>query len=249
MPSRNLLFAPLALLLLLAACQPNEPESRAPAPAASLAESWDAFVSRVFGGGEPREAAATRQAAGQLNWAWDCEDGRYLVTSHRDGALWLFLPQNTVKLEQVRAASGAKYQAGKIVFWTRGQEAMLEEDGGNTGCVINRGASVWEDAKLRGADFRAVGNEPGWHLELFSSQPSVLVTDYGQRRLVFELSAPAPMAGMVGTRFSGEADGATIGVTLTPGPCQDTMADLEYETRVEVRLDGQVLTGCGRALH
>lgn len=37
-------------------------------------------------------------------------------------------------------------------------------------CKNNRAEAIWEDAKLRGVDFRAVGNEPGWHLELTAGE-------------------------------------------------------------------------------
>ncbi len=33
-------------------------------------------------------------------------------------------------------------------------------------CTYDRRASIWEHAKLSGVDFRAVGNEPGWVLEV-----------------------------------------------------------------------------------
>ena len=52
-----------------------------------------------------------------------------------------------------------------------------------------------------------------------------------------------------GSVFRGSANGNSIIVTLRPGPCQDTMADIEYETRVEVSVGEQKLVGCGNPLH
>ncbi len=39
--------------------------------------------------------------------------------------------------------------------------------------------SVWHRAKLRGVAFRAIGQEPGWLLEITNGTEILLVTDYG----------------------------------------------------------------------
>jgi len=39
---------------------------------------------------------------------------------------------------------------------------------------------VWQQAKLRGVSFRAIGQEPGWLLEITDSSEILLVTDYGK---------------------------------------------------------------------
>jgi putative lipoprotein len=250
---RRRLASPRALIAalwlpLLAACDggaptPSGPASPDPAPSESTPPE-NVVTEAVPAAEEP--AGAIRQ----LNWAWDCDDGRYLVSSERDGVFSLFLggPDRRT-LERVPAASGAKYEGDGVLFWSRGEEARFELDGVATTCRVNAYRSIWEDAKLRGADFRAVGNEPGWHLELFSSEESLLVTDYGNRRLRFMAAGPEPLTDSTGSVFSGEADGIRIRIELTPGPCADTMADIEYETTVVVELDDRRLQGCGNALH
>ena len=59
-------------------------------------------------------------------------------------------------------------------------------------CKNNRAKAIWEDAKLKGADFRATGNEPGWHLEISRSFGIVFVTNYGSDRYTF--AAPQPIS-------------------------------------------------------
>ncbi len=189
------------------------------------------------------------QAVRQLNWAWDCEDGQYLVSSYKDDSLYLFVENPPSVLQQVRSASGAKYEGDGLMFWTKGEEAQFEFPGGKTTCRVNSYQSVWVDAKLRGADFRAVGNEPGWYLELFSGQPSLLVTDYGERRLRFQAQGPEDLAEGSGSVFTGNTQGLDIRIELMPGPCADTMADVEYQTTVVVDVGGQRLSGCGNPLH
>ena len=74
--------------------------------------------------------------------------------------IFLFLPDTTLTLPHVRSGSGAKYGEGTTTFWSRGEEAFLERGSETVDCVINRRASIIEDAKLSGMDFRATGNEP-----------------------------------------------------------------------------------------
>ena len=163
---------------------------------------------------------------------------------------WLFLPGNTVAATHVPAASGAKYTDGEVTYWSHGDEASIEAPGFEAGeCRNNRRAAIWEHAKLNGVDFRAVGNEPGWHLEIRRGRSIVFVTDYGQARYEF----PAPELDEDRDRAravyrTGDGDHELV-VQLEGRRCLDTMADDEYETTVTVTLDGHEVRGCGRPLH
>ena len=122
-------------------------------------------------------------------------------------------------------------------------------DSSNRNCRNDRRAAIWEHAKLNGADFRAVGNEPGWHMEISNKHDIVLVFDYGQSRFQFENATIT--ASPEDRRTSYLADNGTnrIEVILLGKSCQDTMADEDYETTVTVILDERELNGCGRPLH
>ncbi len=152
------------------------------------------------------------------------------------------------RLAAVPAASGARYENEELLFWNQGDEALLETVLGSTNCRINRYHSAWEDARLRGALLRAVGNEPGWSLELFQPGESVLETDYGERQLRFSISGPEALLPGPGSRYEARVDGETLSVLVTPGPCADTMADISYQRRVTVQLGDRRLRGCGNAL-
>ena len=217
-----------------------EPRAVFPEPVAVIAPLPDDLMT-----GQVEASAGPQQA----NWAWDCENGDYVVSSLDGNDLTLFLPDGTVTLTQVPAASGVKYENDELMFWTKGDEALLENVIGRTNCRINRYHSAWEDAKLRGADLRAVGNEPGWTLELFSSGASVLVTDYGEQRLTFTAEGPEALQPGPGSIFTGTVDGREVRITLVPERCADTMADIAYETRVTVQIGDRRLRGCGKALH
>jgi membrane-bound inhibitor of C-type lysozyme len=185
--------------------------------------------------------------------AYVCGD-EYVVTKlEEDGSLWIFLPDQTIQLQHTPAASGARYADGSVVFWSKGVEAVLIRDGTEATCVEDRHASLVEDAKLRGMDFRGTGNEPPWILEM-GPDSIMLYTGYEANRHAFPAVPPVTdQQARVSVWETVDADGGTLRVQLSvPADgrrCQDSMADRTYETHVELLLDGQLLRGCGNALH
>lgn len=185
----------------------------------------------------------------QYIFAWDC--GSRFVVSIEDPEtleLELFVDQVGRKLSRVRSASGVRYEGDDIEFWNQGEEALLVVDGVETTCSLNRYQSDWIDAERRGAVFRALGNEPGWYVEVFTEGESKLVLDSGETTLRFEASGPADLEPGPGAVYTGKVQGLDIRIERTPGPCQDTMVDVEYESHVLVNVGGRLLRGCGRAL-
>lgn len=68
-----------------------------------------------------------------------CDAGEFHVRMS-PGQVELVLPDRTLVLPQVPAASGARYQEGQTLFWDRGNEARLEIDGKvYTGCIRRPG--------------------------------------------------------------------------------------------------------------
>jgi membrane-bound inhibitor of C-type lysozyme/uncharacterized membrane protein len=196
-------------------------------------------------------ACGAREEAVGRAFAYQCEDGRYVVAHYRDPTdeIWLFLPGETVRLPHVPEASGAKYSDGATTFWSKDREATLEEgDGGPVGCVEDRRRSIIEDAKLRGMDYWATGNEPGWTLEI-GPETTVLVTNYGQDR--YELPTPEPAVDPENRRttYTGRADGREIVIRISGESCSDSMSGESFESTVVVLLGDHVLMGCGTALH
>jgi membrane-bound inhibitor of C-type lysozyme len=181
--------------------------------------------------------------------AWQCE-GDYVVTKLEPGGdLFVFLPGGTRRLSQVRAASGARYADSTVSFWNRGAEARLERNSSSVICTENRRASLVEDAKLRGMDFRGTGNEPPWVLEMGPDGITVY-TGYESLPHAFPPVDPIDDEMTGGSRWdTRDADGRVLTVTISPGPCVDSMADLEFESTVRLDLDGLMLNGCGQALH
>lgn len=102
----------------------------------------------------------------------------------------------------------------------------------------------WDAARRAGAGFRAVGNEPGWTVEVYPDS-LVFVTSYGREHYRFPdytANAAEPFV------YEASADGHAISVTLADTPCQDTMSGMPFDTTVTIVFDEQTLRGCGRSL-
>ena len=91
--------------------------------------------------------------------------------------------------------------------------------------------------------FRAVGNEPGWTLDIGGGRLS-LVADYGATKV--DAPLPAPIQLEAAKRYLAKAaDGRSLDVTLIETICADTMTGMPRPITVEVVLDGRTLKGCG----
>ncbi len=105
----------------------------------------------------------------------------------------------------------------------------------------------WEDARAAGVDFRAVGQEPGWLLDIHRERRIVLLADYGESLTEFPLTPPlSPQEGA--TRYETQTQGKTLVITIRRAPCQDAMSGEAYPSTVEVAIDGRTLSGCGRSV-
>ncbi len=180
--------------------------------------------------------------------AMECTDFDFVVEI-LDQQARMKLPDFTGSIPRVPSASGNKYQGNNITFWMKGQDAVLEY--GNKSykdCRNNSQRAVWEAARLRGVDFMAMGNEPGWSMEI-AGNSVLLVSDYGSSRYRIDNAERTTDQQARATVYRGHDQGKEIGVTLESKACNDTMADTSYETTVTVRLGEQTLYGCGRALN
>ena len=105
----------------------------------------------------------------------------------------------------------------------------------------------WRAALARGVDFRALGQEPGWSLDIDQDGPTVYAGDYGTDTL----AAPTPAAARDGgdaITWTFRADGRELRVRVTARECHDTMSGEAFTHSVAIVVDGTELTGCGRWL-
>ena len=106
--------------------------------------------------------------------------------------------------------------------------------------------NVWYRAKLRGVAFRAIGQEPGWLLEITNGEEILLVTDYGQNRNSYPYVEPIVYQEERRTQFVLDAYGVTV--EIRGNHCTDVMSGEEFEVSVSIIMTDRRLEGCGQAL-
>jgi uncharacterized membrane protein len=107
--------------------------------------------------------------------------------------------------------------------------------------------NVWHKAKLRGVTFRAIGQEPGWLLEITDGMEILLVTDSGGNRMSYPYVEPVIHKNEKRTEFMID-DSRTV-IEIRSEPCRDSMSGEEFAVAVRIKQPDRTLTGCGRALY
>ena len=205
-------------------------------------------MTRARGPGEPAPTPARIERT-----QWTCDALTFEATFDLDGErVDLALPEGALSLPLAQSASGARYADHRgNAFWTKGDAGTLKREGGGAmDCVradppVTPG-SPWEKAQQRGIAFRAIGNEPGWLVEVGRGESPTLHAelDYGERKLDARVRA---LSGLLG--FAGEADdGSPVRLVLERKACSDGMSDATYPVEVVLEAAGKTYRGCGRFL-
>jgi putative lipoprotein len=177
---------------------------------------------------------------------YECGDYEFVARTG-PGEIALYLPGDDLVLGQVRAASGTKYEGDGVVFWSKGNTATLDLGSRIIGsCQLNRARAPWEDARRRGVDFRAVGQEPGWFLEIQHGAQMLFVTNYGSKRVLIPTPEPELDGELATYKGAGESHELTVEVMVEY--CQDSMSGEVFDNSVRVILDGKEYPGCGLVL-
>lgn len=107
--------------------------------------------------------------------------------------------------------------------------------------------NIWHKAKLRGVSFRAIGQEPGWLLEITTGTEILLSTDYGQTKTHYQYTEPEVDVENRRTHYmTGDGD---VEILIEGTNCTDVMSGEQFSVTVTVTLENKRLSGCGRALH
>ena len=199
---------------------------------------------------EQRALLGEHADADAQTYVFTCEDDFRFTARTQNGTAWLFLRRETLQLPAAVSTTGEKYQDGENTFWIKGDEATLSsQKRTHKGCKNNRRKAIWEHAKLSGVDFRAVGNEPGWVLEISNKTDIQFLADYGQSRYSFTGTEVSSATQMLTTIYEGKNEADRVEVTITGTRCGDSMSGEKFPVTVSVRLNEKVYRGCGRALH
>ncbi|WP_051181465.1 MliC family protein [Thermithiobacillus tepidarius DSM 3134] len=197
---------------------------------------------------QPPELPRPQAAADAVrSYVYECEGGYRFLVHFASTQVRLFLPEGSLTLPQVIAASGIRYSDGTVTFWGKGSSALLDLGTRRySQCGGRPVGDAWEDARLRGVVFRALGNEPGWYLEIGRDGGLLFVTDYGRTRHAFAAARLEREPGAV--LYRARAGGQALTARLVDRPCRDDMSGAVFATTVAVTLDGKRYRGCGRAL-
>lgn len=100
----------------------------------------------------------------------------------------------------------------------------------------------------RDHDYRALGQEPGWQLEIRQGDEMRLTYDYGKGTAVTP-AARSELDAQTGTRSYHATSGANeLRVEIVPVACNDTMSGRSFAATVTVTLNGRTFRGCGEPL-
>lgn len=180
-------------------------------------------------------------------FVFTCSDTLEFVARTDNKEAWLFLPSGTIQLPHIGTGS---YRNDQTYLQINGQEASLEASGvKHLLCKNDRRQAIWEHAKLNGADYRAIGNEPGWTVEIRNQESIILTTDYGSTRHEFTLPKPEIDETNRITRYQSKDSDHELILMISGEACLDSMSGEEFSSKTTVTLDGKTLQGCGRALH
>ena len=237
---RSLFVLPLAVVLggcsLFGNLMGDRTGSTVTSPATSSAQSQAAASStRPAEADEVSRSAAVLALDPQPPVQFRC--GEQTVTLRHFGELsTLQASGRTYTLHPVRTASGAKLVSvddERTSIWVKGDAAMLELAG-----VAQPECRLVGEKPL----FRAVGNEPGWRLDVRADGLSLLLDDGDTH--VF---APSPLvvegAGM--RSYEAVSAGGPLTTVVFGRYCADSMSGMPHPKTVEVRWQDRVLKGCG----
>ncbi|MGM0603245.1 MAG: MliC family protein [Bacillota bacterium] len=123
--------------------------------------------------------AGSIQAAERFLFKNDLVDLELLYV---DGKLIINNGDQEIALDSVVSASGAKYKKDDLMFWSKENDGLLEIKG-ELISFSDDNYNSWEIAAKNGVDFRAVGNEPGWYVEIRDDVDVKFVGDYGETEI------------------------------------------------------------------
>ncbi len=193
----------------------------------------------------PPGSSSSDQARGET-LVYECSETEFVARMMADEMAVWFEGRHLILL-RVPSASGEKYESDDVVFWNKGDEAFVEMDNQRfDGCELAPKRVPWEDARRRGVDFRAVGNEPGWYVEIRHDSHILFVGQYGNERVL--MTEPVSSTEGEVSIYSASNGLNEMKVEIVDEPCTDTMAGDNFASQVTVTYAGKTYQGCGATL-
>ena len=239
-----------ALVLALAACQPSHgpaPTPEAASPASTAPASTRPSQTPPLSSADTATPSPATAASGNGSpQHWQC--GEVLLDARLDGeTMHLSFSGRMLALPHVESLTGARYAdaaGNEFMRLADAAKLILAGDEGRD-CTRSDRISPWIEAASRGMAFRAVGNEPGWFIEVEKGgSPALHATlDYGDREVIVAKAQPA------GLGFTGKtADGTGVVLEIQRTRCQDGMSGEAFEATAQLRVGDRTYRGCGAFL-
>ena len=158
------------------------------------------------------------------------------------------LPATTVLADPDGALARALDVAGlpvTILYDAEGREVwrvLGPREWDQPGGMPTAGEETAAAFKNGGAAWHAIGQEPGWRVDIVPGETIDVIAAYGETRARFpapEDVGPAPFDLAV----TNAADVLTI--SATDEPCKDAMSGRPYPQTVSIELNGETFGGCG----
>lgn len=180
-------------------------------------------------------------APGVMVNVFDCADGERVVTRGRDGER--LIVHRAGEAWDMYAVAGADdtYQSEAGAAWTRdgAQAQWAGPKGGRVRCGESPDAIVWEEARLRGVDYRAEAGDQSWELELMGDALSFRHRSRDDALRVDNVSWADD-----GIHLEGGDPETGVALERLDLPC-DHADGVETLEQVRITVEGRPLQGCG----
>jgi putative lipoprotein len=159
------------------------------------------------------------------------------------GVATIRVPMQTIALPRVRSATGVRYAgpAGELV--KRGTTATLVIGAErHADCTGQTAASLEDAARMLGVEYRAVGREPGWSLEIDDGKYIRFLIDGSH---AVHLAVPTPTGDASRRVYRASANGQELEAIIETRPCTNPASPTPFPHTVTVTYNGFPHPGCG----
>jgi heat shock protein HslJ len=233
----------IVLALVLAGCA-----SKPSAPAPSVVGLWQA--QEIAGVAVPADVRITLSMYGDGRAVGRAGCNNYTTKYQRDGDSISFSPVISTKmacapevmtleqsyLDTLAAATRVERRPDGTLVLTTDNAAQL--------LLRRQEAASLQDARARGIDFRAMGQEPGWVIEVAEGGDMTAVLDYGATSLM--LPTPSAETTEDGTVvYDASTDTDHMVLRIKRKVCIDSMSGESHPSTVELLVNDKPYQGCG----
>lgn len=236
----------VAAMLLLAGCATTKP-----APQPSIVGLWSA--QEIAGAPLVPDSRVTLSLYGDGKAVGRAGCNNYSGTYKRAGDSISFGPLISTKMacapeimNQEQSYLDILAASPRYERIADGALVLTTEDGRRIALRRDEPASL-QDARARGVDFHAVGQEPGWVVEVKEGDHITAVLDYGASTLLLPTPEAERAADGVMT-YDATTDTDHLLLKVTQKICIDSMSGESHSATVELVVNDKPYHGCGNWL-